>query len=191
MTIVQPAKLRQGLGDGRPEDGLCLMQMVDWFSGREHVTDNPACACPVLTAIGVRLNDNAPTQADRDSLWPLVWRLLGSRDQSAQTIRAEHIVREVTHRIIAPVFEPQWPDHARALRAARSMREIEQAARAADADAARAAAYAARAADAATNVQWPVLRDIFVEAINLGAQGEEDPVYAPRAKALADLLSAQ
>src|SRR5512139_442492 len=127
--IVQPARLRHG--NGNPKDGLCLMQMVDWFAGHEKVSDAPACACPVLTVIGIRLNDTAPSDEARDSLWPLVWRLLDSRDPGAEQLRAKHIVREVTRRIVAPLFDTRLPGHAAALRSAQSMQDIEQAAKAA------------------------------------------------------------
>lgn len=211
--IVQPAKLRNGAGNGKPEDGLCLMQMVDWFAGNEKVTDTPACACPVLTALGIRLNDIAPDQAARDSLWPLVWRLLDSKDVKSERLRSEHIVREVTHRIIALVFDTHWPEHASALRKAHSMLEIEAAARAASACAtakaataweavraasvAEAAARAASAAKAATTwaaraataTAWDVLKDIFIEAIELGKHSEEDPTYIPRATELHRILA--
>jgi len=72
-------KLRAGKGDiEQMHDGLCLMQMVSWFSGNEQPTDNPFCADSFLSMIGRYLNDNAPSQEDRDSLWPLVWKLIGS-----------------------------------------------------------------------------------------------------------------
>ena len=142
--IVQPAKLRKGAGHGSPQDGFCLMQMVDWFDGQDVAADAPMCACPVLTVLGVWLNDRAPSQAHLDSLWPLVWRLLNSRDKRFERRRAEYIVREVTIRLVAPVFEEKWPEHAAALRQARSMDKIE-----ATAEAARAAAWAAQATEAA------------------------------------------
>jgi hypothetical protein len=129
--IVQPAKLRAGAGDGKPEDGLCLMQMVAWFSGSNFVTDTPACACSVLSVVAIRLNDSAPSQEARDSLWPLVWRLLDSQDVNAAQKRAEYIVREVARRIVAPLLDVRYPQYAIALRRAETMRELGAVARAA------------------------------------------------------------
>lgn len=238
--IVQPAKLRYGKGSGKPEDGLCLLQMVDWFSGQENVTDHPECACPVLSTVGIRLNDTAPSQAARDSLWPLVWRLLDSKaDAKTEQLRAEYFLREVTHRIVAPAFDDTWPKHAAALRCAQSISEIRgaagraaavwmdpmsgvtaamawavEAAAKAVAAAAKASAVAgavaavvgaleaaaaaaeartawaaeAVAAEARREEWWKTLRDIFIEAIELGPHGEEDPVYIPRAEALRRIL---
>jgi hypothetical protein len=157
----RPAKLRHGAGNGNPADGLCLMQMVHWFSGSSHVSDKPACASPALCAVGIRLNDMA-TGAQRETLWPLVWQLLDSRDPSAEQARAEHIVREVAHRIVAPLFDARWPHHANALHTAQTMPEISCAAAAwaaawaawpAEARAARTAAWAAEAR-AAVAAAW-------------------------------------
>src|SRR5262245_2266027 len=117
----RPARLRRGSGNGNPADGLCLMQMVDWFSGSQQVSDHPSCASPVLSVIGIRLNDTAGDQ-QRETLWPLVWQLLDSRDPASEQMRAEHIVREVTHRIVAPLFVGCRAD---ALRAAQTMTEIQ------------------------------------------------------------------
>ena len=74
MTLI--FNLRKGAGRGNPKDGLCLMQMVDYFSGRDRqISDHPRCACPVLTCFCIFVNDCAPSQAARDELWPLVWQL--------------------------------------------------------------------------------------------------------------------
>jgi hypothetical protein len=142
---IEPIKLRRGSGNGNPNDGLCLMQAVHWFSGADELSDNPECASPALCAIGIRLNDSAPSQGHRDQLWPLVWSLLDSRDPEAEQRRAEYIVREIVHRIVAPVFDRFAPHHGAALRAANTMSEIHTAA----AGAAEAARGAAAAADAA------------------------------------------
>jgi hypothetical protein len=138
---LETIRLRKGAGKGDPKDGLCLMQAVHWFSGADKLSDRPECASPALCTLGIRLNDTAPDQAARDGLWPLVWLLLDSRDGDAEQIRAKHIVREITHRIVSPLFLKRYPDHAAALLAANSMAEIKTAA-----DAAARTAYAAYAA---------------------------------------------
>ena len=51
------------------------------------------------------------------------------------------------------------------------------------------AARAAEAAEAARAATWPIFRDIFSEAIDLGPHGQEDPVYVPRAEALRQLVA--
>lgn len=103
-TLQIPVALRKGAGNGDPRDGLCLMQMVDWFSGSDHTIDHPECASPVLSELAIYLNDAAPTQIDRDMLWPLVWRLIGSRDPALEQGRAEYMVRATAHHLGARVF---------------------------------------------------------------------------------------
>jgi hypothetical protein len=147
QMIIPIIRLRNGAGNGDPRDGLCLMQAVHWFSGADTTTDHPPCASPVLSHVGIVLNDHAPTQADRDGLWPLVWQLLDSRDGLAEVPRAEHIIREIAHRILPPLFDKLGlAESATALRGALSMREIGAAAAAAQAaGTAGAAEWAARA----------------------------------------------
>jgi hypothetical protein len=104
MYNFQPINLRRGAGKGNPEDGLCLMQMVDWFSGSNKVSDRPTCTSPILGTIGILLNDYAVSQEKRNTLWPLVWKLLDSKDPSNEQIRTEFILRSIVHRIVAKIF---------------------------------------------------------------------------------------
>ena len=98
--------LRGGAGNGNPSDGLCLMQMVNYFAGEDRkISDHPKCASPALTAFGIRLNDTAPSQELRDTLWPLVFMLQDSRDADAENRRAEFLVIEVTKGPVADAFE--------------------------------------------------------------------------------------
>jgi hypothetical protein len=154
MTFNIPKfHLRSGSGNGNPEDGLCLMQAVDYFDGRERqITDQPPCACPILTAYGIRLNDDAPSQDARDELWPLVFQLVGSRDKAAEKARLEFLIVETTRVCVADAFEAiGLHGHAKELRSVQAVAGVKRAAYAAYADAAAAnaaadAAYAARAA---------------------------------------------
>jgi hypothetical protein len=205
--IIPLISLRKGAGNGDPRDGLCLMQAVHWFSGADAPMDHPPCASRVLSRLGIVVNDYAPTQVDRDGLWPLVWQLLDSRDDLAETLRAKHIIREIAHRRIlaklCALFHPQTFEFAAAIRGVFSMKEVEAvawaaeaapqasavvwvawtAAWAAKARAAREAMGAAREAMEAMEA-WAELRAIFVEAIALGRHGHEDPVYESRAAEL-------
>jgi hypothetical protein len=172
------------------------MQMVDWFSGAEYPSDAPDCACFLLTNIGMRLND-AASDEQRQTLWPFIWLLIGSKDDEALSRRAEYVVREAAHRVVAPTLPKR---QAAALLRARTMVEIHKAALAARADrGARLIAYAtqpdqhlnvtaAMVADVLCDFekkQWETLRDIFHEAILLGDHGEPDPVgYEQRAQQL-------
>jgi len=154
FNAIAQIHLIKGAGGGNPRNGLCIMEMVSYFDGASRVTDHPECACLALTAFAIRLNDDAPSQADRDTLKPLAPLLAGTRSTEHTQARVEHLVRAVVNRIIAPVFDARWPQHAAALRKAQTMTKIADAANDAyaaanDADAANAAAYAAYAANAA------------------------------------------
>jgi hypothetical protein len=65
----------------RRQDGVCLMEAVAWFAGKEH-TDRPPCVSPVLGAFGRALNDRMP-KADRQQLKrfiPVLPGTAGSRE---------------------------------------------------------------------------------------------------------------
>jgi hypothetical protein len=203
MTFNIPKfHLRSGSGNGNPEDGLCLMQMVDWFDGRERkITDKPPCACPILTAYGIRLNDDAPSQDARDELWPLVFQLVGSRDKAAEKARIEFLIVETTRVCVADAFEAiGLHGHAKVLRSVQTVADARRATAYAAAAAAAAAATAAAADAACPNCpaatiaatrlsMWRKARDIFARAILMGRHGELDPVsVAPRAEKLAKVL---
>ena len=89
------------------DDGMCLMEAVAYLAGEPH-TDAPACACPVLTAYAVRINDAMGTGFDGDALrarylHDLAPMLVGSRstpdvEQARAYVLADHAVR-----VIAPL----------------------------------------------------------------------------------------
>ena len=192
FSQIARINLIKGAGGGDPRAGLCIMEMVSYFDGADRVTDHPECACPVLTAFAIRLNDQAPSQDDRDTLKPLLPLLAGTRSPERQQARVEHLARAVVHRIVAPVFDLRgWSEHAAALRAAHTMADIKEAA------AAAAAAYAAAdaAADDDREAQrwfWFAQREILIEAINLGPHGGLDvEVYAKRAADLRAVMEAK
>lgn len=185
--------LRHGTGNGNPKDGLCLVQMVDWFAGSERVTDHPECASPGLSKFAIYLNDDAPSQEKRNELWPLVWRLLGSADDAAEIPRIEHLMR----RPLAPLFSLGRDG---LLGKAQRMEEIkitaDMIATAAAWPVGEARAEARRVAreatmggaTAAVAAAWEISREIFIEAIELGPHGEEDPIFTPRAEQLCKIL---
>ena len=70
-------KLNLIKGSGKTYDqGFCVMQAVAWFAGEKH-TDKPQCACPVLTAYAIRINDQLP-DAKRQKLRKLIAPLTGT-----------------------------------------------------------------------------------------------------------------
>lgn len=68
--------------DGTPE-GVCLMEAVAWVAGEEH-SDHPSCACPVLTDIGIDINDSTDN-AGRQRLIPAIPALIRSKTGSKRT----------------------------------------------------------------------------------------------------------
>jgi hypothetical protein len=207
-------RLRKGPGGGESaasgDGGLCVMELVSWIASEERVTDEPACACPVLTAFAIALNDSAPDGERRDSLKPLALKLVGSRDPRREHARATLVLR-ATAGLLADIVAEDAP--AARLLAARTRREIGRAAFLARSDidnAARSDAWAniraalSRLAEAARTherafdlavrdavfcalsagaaADWLRARDILTEAIDLGAHGTIDaPGLLPRA----------
>ncbi len=95
-NIFKLPKLKHGVGD--LEHGLCLMQMVSWFSGEDvlykneqsYISDHPKCASPYLATVGICLNDSADDE-QRQRLWPFVWKLIDSVDPDNEKKRYNYI----------------------------------------------------------------------------------------------------
>jgi hypothetical protein len=80
-------KLRRGVSNGDIKNGLCYMETVAFIAG-EKITDRPQCACPIITAYGVNLNDRLP-DSERQRLLPLVWATAGTRSKIHEKNRLE------------------------------------------------------------------------------------------------------
>lgn len=77
--LPKELNLISGMGEapnGGPGRG-CVMNWVAWKAG-EAWSDQPACACPVLTAFCISWNDGM-NDGDRQILLPYIDRLIGSR----------------------------------------------------------------------------------------------------------------
>jgi hypothetical protein len=126
--------LRKGAGGGDPGNGLCVMELVSWISGDDRVTDEPECASPHLTAFAIALNDSAITRQVRDSMKPLAFLLVNTRDPGRERQRGDYLLREAAHRLLVPLLSEFGLDAAvHHLRHALTRRDILQAARAAEA----------------------------------------------------------
>ncbi len=148
----------------RAEDGVCFMEAVAWMSRLPH-SDRPECACPVLGAFGIRLNDRM-SDTERTTLNPLIIKMMNTRSKPHEELRAAYLLRGVAAEILPLVFEDRgWHDLAKMVRAIpvgatradmvpvlRKVRDLaakyRNAAYAYAAAAADAAAYAYAAADA-------------------------------------------
>ena len=70
-------------GSHKPDHEYCVMEAVAYVAG-EPWSDHPACACPVLTAYAIQLNDRMLDDDMRTRLLlPLVIRLAGSKSTPA------------------------------------------------------------------------------------------------------------
>lgn len=148
-----PLRLRKGKG-GSWDNGLCLMETVHWLSGAkdagETPSDRPECACPVLGAFAIRLNDSL-NDRNRQKLLLLALPLTGTRSPEHKKVRAGFLVMAVINRILPQAFEKRWPEHAKAMREAETLQEAREVCLSAkkDASADAASAYANAYANAA------------------------------------------
>ncbi len=140
-----------------PNDGLCFMEMVAFFAGEKH-SDKPDCACPVLGAYGIALNDRMPADVRDQLLKPLVPLVAGTRDKASEQKRVEFLTLWETNKVLPIVLRDRgFNDHARACEQATSLNE------------ARAAANAANAADAAANAANTAANAAANTAVNAAA----------------------
>lgn len=103
LKAIQPVKLINGGNQGSDlSKGLCLMEMVSYFAADPVITDHPRCASSVLTDFGISLNDNAPSQKARDTLKPLIFKLMGSNHKGQERKRDAHLSLNMVKRVIGP-----------------------------------------------------------------------------------------
>jgi hypothetical protein len=67
--------LRSGTGDN-PEDGGCIMQVIDWIDRCEW-SDEPVCVHPILRIVAIQVNDDME-DGDRQRLLALAPRLMNT-----------------------------------------------------------------------------------------------------------------
>ncbi|MEM1272367.1 MAG: hypothetical protein AAGF88_01045 [Pseudomonadota bacterium] len=91
MKYPDTFRLRSGAGQGRIENGLCFMETVALIAG-EPITDYPKCASPVLTSLGIQLNDGLPEDC-RQRLLPLAVSMAGTRSTAHERERIEILGR--------------------------------------------------------------------------------------------------
>ena len=127
-------RLREGAGGGASGDGFCVMELVSWIGGDDSVSDQPDCASPHLTAFAIALNDSALTGRIRDSMKPLAFLLVGTRDARAERRRADYLRRQCARVLLAPLLSGAGLSAlANRLRHAKTRRDIAEAAREAEA----------------------------------------------------------
>ncbi|HSY50425.1 MAG TPA: hypothetical protein VLC46_16555 [Thermoanaerobaculia bacterium] len=77
LNVLNEVSLKQG-GHSSPDDGMCVMEAVAYIAGEPH-SDHPACASPVITSLAIALNDAMQSDAEREALKPVAFRIVGTR----------------------------------------------------------------------------------------------------------------
>ena len=142
--------LKEGSHVKRSADALCVMEAVAWMAGEKH-SDQPTCACPVISTFLRNWNDHIKDDETRTRLLkPLVPLLVNSKSTSDVELRRSYLALDWLARVQAPAWLSLQSDlkaHALALagltpltsaEACREAQPMLDAAR----DAARAAARA-------------------------------------------------
>jgi hypothetical protein len=94
--------LRRGNTD-HPGNGACLYDAAKWISYGE-IGDDPPCACPVIRAYAIGLNDMLPDD-QRQRLKPFILRVAHNRDPESEPARAEYLIRRAVGAILPIALE--------------------------------------------------------------------------------------
>lgn len=94
--------LRRGNTD-HPSNGACLYDAAKWISYGE-IGDDPLCACPVIRAYAIGLNDMLPDD-QRQRLKPFILRVARNRDPESERARAEYLIRRAVGAILPIALE--------------------------------------------------------------------------------------
>jgi hypothetical protein len=90
MIRALPEKLHYGAHD--PDGEMCVMEAVAYVAG-EPWSDHPACACPVITAFAMVINDRLGDDF-RQRLLPYVPRLVNTRSTPEIELRRAYRVAD-------------------------------------------------------------------------------------------------
>ena len=171
------------------EQGLCVMEAVAYLAGEQH-SDEPKCACPVITRLAIWVNDSCSDELRQELLAALPWRIVGTKstpeiEQQRAYMAADWAVRFVAPLLLDRAGLNEEADKLRALGAVDSKGAARAAADAA-ADAADAAADAAYAARAAADAAYAARAAAdAADAARAAADAAAYAAYAARAAAYA------
>lgn len=101
QRLYDSVDLVSRVGD-RSRQELCVMSLVALMAGERH-SDRPDCACPVITAYAIKLND-ALDDATRQRLKPFAPRIIGTRDGYAEE-RARFIVGKILRDVVPRMID--------------------------------------------------------------------------------------
>lgn len=146
------------------ERGMCVMEATAYVAG-EPWSDHPQCACPVITAFMVSLNDGLPNDERNRLLKPLIPRIVGTRSTPAVEERRSYMALDWLIR----VYTPKWLDLVPSLAShAQALRDLPEIADMAGATAAGNVSRSARAA--AWDAAWDAAGDAAGAAARAAAR---------------------
>ena len=121
--LIEQYPLQRGSHPSR-DDGMCAMEMVAWLAGEAH-SDEPRCACPVVSALVRACNDAMSDPSRKRYLRPLVPQLVHTRaNATVERLRGLLAIDCLVRRLL-----PRWLErHHRGQEASllRHMRPIER-----------------------------------------------------------------
>jgi hypothetical protein len=121
--LIEQYPLQRGSHPSR-DDGMCAMEMVAWLAGEAH-SDEPECACPVVSALVRACNDAMSDPSRKRYLRPLVPQLVHTRaNATVERLRGLLAIDCLVRRLL-----PRWLErHHRGEEASllRHMRPIER-----------------------------------------------------------------
>ncbi|MEK9660988.1 MAG: hypothetical protein VW644_04515 [Alphaproteobacteria bacterium] len=121
QRLYDSVDLVNRVGD-RARHELCVMSLVALMAG-EHHSDRPACACPVITAYAIKLND-ALDDSTRQHLKPFAPRIIGTRDGYSEE-RARFIVAKILRDVVPRLLDTRHGDLASLIGALRLTADVE------------------------------------------------------------------
>lgn len=122
--LIEQHPLKRGSHPSR-DDGMCAMEMVSWLAGEAH-SDEPECACPVLTAYVRACNDAMSNTERQRHLRPLVPQLVNSRRSvSVERVRGLAAIDALVRQLLPAALEQRGRvEDARRLRALPAVRDL-------------------------------------------------------------------
>ncbi|MFT4512864.1 MAG: hypothetical protein ACI89X_000956 [Planctomycetota bacterium] len=112
QRLIDQYPLQRGSHPSR-DDGMCAMEMVSWLAGEAH-SDEPDCACPVLSALVRACNDAMTEHLRNHYLRPMVPQLVHTRaNATVERLRGLMAVDCLVRELL-----PKWLDrHCRSAEA--------------------------------------------------------------------------
>lgn len=98
----------------RPSEGACLFDAGMWLKYGK-IGDDPPCACPIIRAYAVSLNDTLD-DSQRQLLRPFILRVVGNKDEKAEYKRFRFLVINTIKTVLPLAFDGHYAQYARALR---------------------------------------------------------------------------